>query len=393
MAIDYQKLKSWPFQEIVQPYTAKDCILYALGLGLGADPLDRNQLRFVYEDNLQMLPTMPVVLASPGFWLRDPGTGVEWKTVLHGEQGLTIHRPLPAAATVVGTTRIEEIIDKGPGKGALIYTRRELRDQHSGELLCSLSSTSFCRSEGGFGGPSGPTRAPHELPARGLRPVVRSADSAAGGTDLPLERRLQPVARRSGGAAAAAGFRQPILHGLCTYGVAGHALLKTLCGYDATRLRRMDVRFSAPVYPGETIRTEIWHEGRGRAQLPRARRRARYRRAEQRSGRIFRVSAGRSTAEPQRPYRKHRESDPRSVRVLTGDPRRALCDASLRALWQGLPATIHGEAHGTTRRKSGDRDRLRPRHRPADRAAAGARRRGRGGQRPRRRAGASRRWR
>ena len=96
MAIDYKKLKSWPFKEIVQPYTAKDCILYALGLGLGADPLDRNQLRFVYEDNLQMLPTMPVVLGSPGFWLRDAGTGVEWKTVLHGEQGLTIHRPLPA---------------------------------------------------------------------------------------------------------------------------------------------------------------------------------------------------------------------------------------------------------------------------------------------------------
>jgi acyl dehydratase len=264
MAIDYQKLKSWPFQEIVQPYTAKDCILYALGLGLGADPLDRNQLRFVYEDNLQMLPTMPVVLASPGFWLRDPGTGVEWKTVLHGEQGLTIHRPLPAAATVVGTTRIEEIIDKGSGKGALIYTRRELRDQHSGELLCSLSSTSFCRSEGGFGGPSGPTRPPHELPARAF-------DLSC---DLPTLPQAALIYRLSGdynplhadpGVAAAAGFRQPILHGLCSYGVAGHALLKMLCGYDATRLRRMDARFSAPVYPGETIRTECWHEGRGRA--------------------------------------------------------------------------------------------------------------------------------
>ena len=264
MAIDYQKLKSWPFKEIAQPYAAKDCILYALGLGLGADPLDRQQLRFVYEDGLQMLPTMPVVLASPGFWLRDPGTGVEWKTVLHGEQGLTIHRPLPVSGTVVGTTRIEEIVDKGPGKGALIYTRRDLRDQLSGELLCSLSSTSFCRSEGGFGGPSGPTRAPHELPAR-------SFDLSC---DLPTLPQAALIYRLSGdynplhadpGIAKAAGFRQPILHGLCTYGVAGHALLKTLCGYDATRLRRMDVRFSAPVYPGETIRTEIWHEGSGRA--------------------------------------------------------------------------------------------------------------------------------
>ncbi len=264
MAIDYQKLKAWPFKEIAQPYAAKDCILYALGLGLGADPLDREQLRFVYEDGLQMLPTMPVVLASPGFWLRDPGTGVEWKTVLHGEQGLTIHRPLPAAGTVVGITRIEEIIDKGPGKGALIYSRRDLRDQHSGELLCSLSSTSFCRSEGGFGGPPGPTRPLHELPSRGF-------DLSC---DLPTLPQAALIYRLSGdynplhadpAIAAAAGFRQPILHGLCTYGVAGHALLKTLCGYDPSRLRRMDVRFSAPVYPGETIRTEIWREAPGRA--------------------------------------------------------------------------------------------------------------------------------
>ena len=264
MAIEYDKLKNWPFREIAHQYAAKDCILYALGLGLGADPLDRQQLRFVYEDGLQILPTMPVVLASPGFWLRNPGTGVEWKTVLHGEQGLTIHRPLPASGTVVATTRIEEIVDKGPGRGALIYSRRDLRDQHSGALLCSLTSTSFCRSEGGFGGPSSPTRTPHELPQCNF-------DASC---DLPTLPQAALIYRLSGDynplhadpdVAAAAGFRQPILHGLCTYGVAGHALLKTLCGYDATRLRRMDVRFSAPVYPGETIRTEIWREGSGRA--------------------------------------------------------------------------------------------------------------------------------
>jgi acyl dehydratase len=264
MAIDYQKLKSWPFQEIVQPYTAKDCILYALGLGLGADPLDAQQLRFVYEDKLQMLPTMPVVLGSPGFWIKDAGTGIEWKTVLHGEQGLIIHRPLPVSGTVVSTIRIEEIIDKGPGKGALIYSRRDLRDRQSGELLCSLSSTSFCRSEGGFGGPAGPTRAPHQLPTCG-------PDLSC---DLPTLPQAALIYRLSGdynplhadpSVAAAAGFKQPILHGLCTYGVAGHAILKTLCGYDPARLRGMDVRFSAPVYPGETIRTEIWREAPGRA--------------------------------------------------------------------------------------------------------------------------------
>ena len=128
MAIDYQKLKAWPFQEIAQTYAAKDCILYALGLGLGADPLDAEQLRFVYEDDLQMVPTMPVVLASPGFWLRDPGTGVDWKTVLHGEQGLTIHRPLPAAGTVVGTSADRGNHRQGSGqRRAHLYAPRSVR--------------------------------------------------------------------------------------------------------------------------------------------------------------------------------------------------------------------------------------------------------------------------
>jgi acyl dehydratase len=264
MAIDYQKLKNWPFQELVQTYTPKDCMLYALGLGLGADPLDEQQLRFVYEKDLQVLPTMAVVLASPGFWLQQPGTGVNWKAVLHGEQGLTLHRPLRPSGTLVGKMSIDEIVDKGAEKGALIYSRRDLHDQESGELICSLTSTSFCRGEGGFGGPTGPTRAPHELPARApdLTRDLRTLPQAAliyrlSGDYNPLH--AEPAV------AASVGFKQPILHGLCTYGVAGHAILMELCGYDPARLRRLDVRFSAPVYPGETIRTEIWNEGPGRA--------------------------------------------------------------------------------------------------------------------------------
>jgi len=264
MPIDYQKLKHWPFEDLVHAYTAKDCMLYALGLGVGADPLDLQQLRFVYEKDLQVLPTMAVVLASPGFWLQQPGTGVNWKAVLHGEQGLTIHRPLRASGTLIGKMAIDEIVDKGPDKGALIYSRRELYDQQSGELMCSLSSTSFCRGEGGFGGPSGPTRAPHELPSRApdVSCDLRTLPQAA--LIYRLSGDYNPL-HADPSVAASIGFKQPILHGLCTYGVAGHAILKTLCGYDSTRLRRLDVRFSAPVYPGETIRTEIWNEGAGRA--------------------------------------------------------------------------------------------------------------------------------
>jgi acyl dehydratase len=264
MAIDYQKLKNRRFEDIEHAYTAKDCMLYALGLGLGADPLDERQLRFVYEKDLHVLPTMAVVLASPGFWLQNPDTGVNWKAVLHGEQGLTLHRPLRPGATLVGKMRIEEIVDKGPDKGALIYSKRNLFDKATGDMVCSLTSTSFCRGEGGFGGPTGPTRPPHELPERApdLTCDLRTLPQAAliyrlSGDYNPLH--AEPAV------AAVAGFRQPILHGLCTYGVVGHALLAALCDYDPSRLRRMDVRFSSPVYPGETIRTEIWKDGQGRA--------------------------------------------------------------------------------------------------------------------------------
>jgi acyl dehydratase len=260
MAIDYQKLKGWPFPEVEQSYTAKDSILYALGLGLGADPMDKDQLRFTYEDGLKALPTMAVVLGGTGAWSRNPESGISWKLVLHGEQSLHLHKPLPAAATVLGRNAIEEIVDKGAGKGALIYSRRELRNKETGELLASLHSTSFARGDGGFGGPSGPTRPVHALPERApdLHCDIRTLPQAAliyrlSGDYNPLH--ADPEV------AKAAGFARPILHGLCTFGVAGHALLRSLCAYDPARFKRMDVRFSSPVYPGETIRTEIWREG------------------------------------------------------------------------------------------------------------------------------------
>jgi len=260
MGINYQQLKSWPFKEIEHSYTARDTMLYALGLGYGADPMDQDQLRYVYEEGLQALPTMAVVLAGPGFWVKDPASGVDWKKVLHGEQGLVVHKPLPASGTVIGSTKIVEIIDKGAGKGALAYSRREIRDKATGDLLCTVNGCSFWRGNGGFGGPTGPTPQPHAVPDR-------APDLAC---DLPTLPQAALIYRLSGdynplhadpAVAKTAGFPRPILHGLCTYGVAGHALLKTLCAYDPSKLRRMDVRFSAPVFPGETIRTEIWRDG------------------------------------------------------------------------------------------------------------------------------------
>ena len=263
MAIDYQKLKNWPFRPIEHAYTAKDSMLYALGLGFGADPTDRRQLDFVYEEGLKALPTMAVVLASPGFWLKDPATGVDWKKVLHGEQGLRLHEPLPAAGTVVGTTRIDEIVDKGAGKGALLYSTREIRDKASGKLLAEVASVGFLRGDGGFGGPEGASRKPQPIPERAPDASVEINTLPQSALIYRLSGDFNPL-HADPDVARAAGFERPILHGLCTYGVAGHALLKLVCDYDAARLKRMDVRFSAPVYPGETIRTEIWTEGDGR---------------------------------------------------------------------------------------------------------------------------------
>jgi len=260
MAIDYRKLKHWPFPDVEHSYRARDTMLYALGLGVGADPMDAQQLRFVYEEGLTALPTMAVVLAHAGQWSKNPETGINWKLLLHGEQELVVHRPLPAATTVVGRTVIEEIIDKGKGKGALIYSRREISDKETGVLLASSSSTSFLRGDGGFGGPSGPTKPVHPLPERAPDMVC----------DLPTLPQAALIYRLSGDynplhadpeVAKAAGFPRPIMHGLCTFGVAGHALLRTLCAYDPARLKRMQVRFSSPVFPGETVRTEIWREG------------------------------------------------------------------------------------------------------------------------------------
>lgn len=258
MPIDYQTLMNWRFEDLEHRYTERDTMLYALGVGLGTRSTDADELRFVYEHDLQALPTMAVVMGYPGFWAKDPRTGIDWKRLLHGEQGLTIFKPLPPAGTVIGRTRITGLIDKGKEKGAVLLSERDVIDKASGDLLCKVTMSAVLRGDGGFGGPTGPAPRPHGIPHH-------TPDLTC---DLPTLPQAALIYRLSGdynplhvdpAVAAAAGFHRPILHGLCTYGVVGHALLKAVCDYRVERLRSMQVRFSAPVYPGETIRTEIWH--------------------------------------------------------------------------------------------------------------------------------------
>jgi acyl dehydratase len=260
MAIVTEKLLKLAIPTVEQTYTQKDAMLYALGVGLGFDPTDRDQLDFVYEKNLKVLPTFAVVLAYPGLWVRDLDTGIDAVKVVHGEQGLTLHRPLPPAGAVVGKSRVTGVVDKGEGRGALVMAERKIFAKGSGELIATVTQTAFCRGDGGFGGPSGPTPKPHELPARAPDLVCDLPTSPQAALIYRLSADINPL-HADPEVAKAAGFPRPILHGLATYGVAGHALLRTVCGYDPARLKSLNARFTAPVYPGETFRTEIWLDG------------------------------------------------------------------------------------------------------------------------------------
>lgn len=260
MPLDYRKLLALKIPDVAQVYGPKDCILYALGLGLGRDPVNADELAFVYEERLKVLPTFALVQCYSPYWLRDADLGLTWTHVVHGEQGLVLHRPVAPQGALIGRNRIVEVVDKGEGKGALVYSAREVFDQATGRLLATLTQTTFCRADGGFGGPRRDTPPPHALPQRAPDIVC----------DLPTRPEMALIYRLSGDVnplhvdpdfARAGGYPRPILHGLATFGVAGHALLKSFCGYDPARLTAIAGRFSAPMFPGETIRTEMWRDG------------------------------------------------------------------------------------------------------------------------------------
>jgi len=260
MALDPQSLLRRSFEPIQHRFTVRDTMLYALGVGLGSDPLDRGQLRYVYEDGLTAMPTFANVLAYPGFWARESDTGIDWKRLVHAEQTIELHAPLPVEGLVTGHNRVSGLWDKGAAKGALMQQVREL-ESAAGLPLATVTQLTLLRGDGGCGSAGeGEPPAPHPLPER-------SADAVC---DLPTLPQSALIYRLSGdynplhadpAVAGAAGFSRPILHGMCTMGIAAHAVLRSILAYHAARFAGMRVRFTAAVLPGDTLRTELWVDG------------------------------------------------------------------------------------------------------------------------------------
>ncbi len=263
MGFSREKLLNWPFADVLQAYTQRDSILYALSLGFGSEPTNPQHLRFVYERGLESFPTMAVVLGHPGAWMADPETCIDLLRVLHGEQHLRLHRPLPPSGELRAVNRVTEVLDKGAGKGALITIERQLFDAAGGgDPYSTQQAVIFARGNGGFGGPTGPSRPPHPLPQREPDATVDIATLPQSALLYRLNGDYNPL-HADPEVAARAGFPAPILHGLASFGIAARAVFEAAGWPAASRLEAIGLRFSAPVFPGESIRTELWEEPQG----------------------------------------------------------------------------------------------------------------------------------
>ncbi|MBT4162542.1 MAG: 3-alpha,7-alpha,12-alpha-trihydroxy-5-beta-cholest-24-enoyl-CoA hydratase [Gammaproteobacteria bacterium] len=249
-------------EEIPGEYTDRDSLLYAVAIGMGKDPLDEKELEYVCETvGNRVVPTASSVLTNPSSVASNASKLTEkmnYVLMLHGEQRLQIHQPLPPSANTLISNRITGVYDKGEGKGALVTNETSVKLE-DGSPLYTIGGTMFFRGDGGFGGSAEGAPVPHTLPDR-------EPDSIC---ELP-QRKDQPMVyalcgdrnplHRDPGVARQAGFDVPIQHGLCSYGIACHAVLKTMLDYDQTRMKSFDVRFSTPVFPGETHLVEMWRD-------------------------------------------------------------------------------------------------------------------------------------
>ncbi|MFW2828728.1 MaoC/PaaZ C-terminal domain-containing protein [Sphingomonas sp. ID0503] len=260
MALNAEALLAHSFAPTRHAYTERDAILYALGLGLGADPCDAADLAFLDERQLRVLPSYAVTLASPGMWIRDERFGVDFKRLVHSEQFARFHAPLPPKGEIIGTGGVESLTDRGEGRGAVLTVARQIADAQSGALHCELRQTLLLRGDGGFGGPA-PARQDDPVPAR--VPDYQCS--------VPTSRRAALIYRLSGdwnplhldpAFARTAGFDRPILQGLASYGMAGIAVARAT-GADPSSITTLGCRFAGVVMPGDTLAFSIWRTDDG----------------------------------------------------------------------------------------------------------------------------------
>lgn len=253
MTFDPERLIAHRFPTVRQSYDRRDTILYALGIGLGHDPLDEYDLDYLLDMREAILPAFAVTLASPGMWIRDPAFGVDFAKLVHSAQAVSFECPLPAGGTVISTPRIASIYDRGEGRGALVVLERDVTDAESGKRYAHIEQTLLLRGDGGFNG-----KAPPNPPAQ-LMPG-RVPDLS---THQPVSPRAALIYRLSGdwnplhadpAAARAAGFERPILHGLASFGWAAYALERL----SGRKLASIGCRFSGTVVPGDTLSLSVW---------------------------------------------------------------------------------------------------------------------------------------
>ena len=242
-------------------YSDRDVMLYACGIGLGADPMDDSELAFVNEAAATPRPLKVVpTFASVAAWGAGPGEmDLDRLMMVDGERDITFHRPLASSARITADSDVLGIFDKGKDKGAVIRHRTVLKDA-GGEKLATLVVSRFARGDGGFGGPSDGQPEPHKVPTRAPDKVIEIATRP----DQALVYRLcgdrNPL-HSDPETARRAGFPRPILHGMCTYGITCRGVLQTYADYDPSAFRQHVARFSSPVYPGETVTMELWKDG------------------------------------------------------------------------------------------------------------------------------------
>jgi acyl dehydratase len=265
MPIDYDDMMQSGASGLRARYDEKDVMLYALGVGFGRDPLDAQELPFVYENaGLKVAPTFASVIgrgeAPPERQRMPQKSNINFMMVVDGERRITMHKPLPPSAEILADERYIDILDKGEGKGAVLIQERVAREAKSGDKLFTIVTSIFARGDGGFGGKPQGGPQPHEIPSR-APDLVKDCDTRSDQALLyALSGDRNPL-HRDPAFAQAVGFPRPILHGLCSYGTACRAILSTVAAHAPERIRQFDVRFSKPVFPGETISVEIWADG------------------------------------------------------------------------------------------------------------------------------------